>query len=184
MTYNSVIYLVDNNLFYKKKDRILNLSFKSDIVFKIEKKHFIKEYQLFLKYNKISRFVYNKTLLLIHNSTLSKHDLDYLKNLFYEIGYKEVILKSDITFLKISKKNSYLIIGQKDRFLFIDNYNQKKQIVFDKSCITINEEINIIQKRIKKHNLFIIGKVNENLLKTKNYYVIENKEKFILDNYI
>ena len=184
MIYNNVIYLIDNSIFYQKKDQILKLPFKDDIIYKISKNEFIKSYQNFLKQNKINRFLYNKTLLIIHDSTLSKHDLEYLKNLFYEIGYKEIFLRSDISNIKIDKNNSYLIIGKKDRLIFIDNYNQKKQIIFDKSCISFNEELSLIEKKVKNKNLIIIGKINEELLKIKNYYIIENKEKYFLEKFL
>ena len=181
MTYNNVRYIIDNSLFFKNKDLILELSFNDDIVYKTNKNEFIKKYLAFLKKNKINRFFYNKSLLVINDSSLSKHDLNYLKNLFYEIGYKYIFLKSDKSFLKIDKKNSYLIIGKNDKLFFVDNFNHKKQINFDKSCISFPEELYLIQKKIKNTSLIIIGNINENILKFNNYYIIENKEKFFLD---
>ena len=182
MIYNSSIYLSDNILFYKKNDQIINLSFECDIVYGLNRNIFIKKYQQFLKNNKISLFVYNKNLLIIYDSTLSKHDLNYVKKLFYEIGYKNILTKSDISYLLLNKKNSYLIIGKKDKFIYIDNYNEKKQIIFNKNAITFSEELYIIKKRIKQSNLIIIGLINENYINSCNYYIIEKKANYFLAN--
>lgn len=180
MNYNNTIYLVDNIIYFKNQNSILEFNFPKDIVYELNKEMFIKKYLSYLKTYHLSRILFYQKITIIYDSKLSRNDLNYLKSLFYQIGYHKVILKSDLSYLKISKKTLYLLIGKDYKIIYRDSYNQIKHITINKDTIPFKDINNMIQKRIKK-DLFIIGQYDNKIL-YDNYYLIEDKPQFFLKN--
>ncbi len=180
MNFNNVIYLIDNKIYYKNNNNIIEFCFKKDIIYELKKEQFINNYLSFLRKNKLKTIIFYQTITIIYDSILSKHDCNYLKNIFYEIGYRKVFLKKDISFINASKENAYLITGKQYKLIYRDNYNQKKEFILNKEILSIKELTIIIKNRVK-NNLIIIGNYDSELL-IDNYYIIDHKSIFFLEN--
>ena len=176
-----IIYLKSNYLYYKNSDNLLKLTFNDDIIYIVDKNIFIKEYVNFLKKHKISTFFINKDITIIYDSLLSKHDINYLSSIFYEIGYRTVILKSDVFLLNITKKDAYYLPGYKSKLLLRDKYNKIETIVFYNNVLTNNEINSIIKNKVKNKELLVIGNCSEEIFKNTNYYLSDNEPTFFIN---
>jgi len=160
MNYNSYIYFENNtvNIFYKEKIWSLELkeSIKNSYIFLEDK--FIYEFIKFIKKN-LYYFFYNKSVAIIYKEIYSSKDLEYIKKIFYVIGYKCVDLINIKNFIKLTKKEAYLV---ENILYFVDKHNYKRKLVFDNSLL--DEEIIILLK---------------NRLKNKLLYVISNSQNYV-----
>ena len=173
MNYNKLIIkdnqvLFENNTLYLS-NKILN----KGIILNISS--FIKEYYAFFKRNKASTFFWNKKVDIIYDSNISVNDIEKIKYVFKDIGYKNVNLKSDITCLNIDKKSIYLLSNKEIKVVYRNKYNYVCVVLLNTSVFTKNEIIEFIKRISFKKNKYIIGKLPFNIFDDyENYYIIRS----------
>ena len=111
MNYNNFIIIYDNTLYFKSKDKYFEIKYKKTTLDKgiiLDEDDFIKKYYKKLKQYKVSSFFFNKKLLVIYDSLISKNDFNKLKYVFSNINYRIISFKNDISLIKLNKKDNYL----------------------------------------------------------------------------
>ena len=172
-----------NNQIYLYQNYIVGNDFKINFSKSIldksiikNKEKFLKIYVSYLKKHNICKIFFYKCIDIILDDTLSINDKLLIKNVFEELYYRVNII-NDTAYIKLTKKDSYLINGNKLKLYYIDKNNIKKKVVFDN--LTKSEILNIIQNRIN-NNIYLIN--CDYNIKGKNYYVLPEKDKFFLKN--
>ena len=183
MNYNNLVIFKNDSIIWKNSDKELLISFHKNVYSEgiiINEDLFIKKYLKSLKQAKISTFFFNKSVIVIYDSNISINDVLIIKNTFINLNYKKVILKSDLSFIKINRKDNYLLVDDKYKLYYLDKYNNKKVLTLSKKLS--NNELNIIiSNRSFNKNLFIIGKIDKSFLHNNiNYYLYESVLQFFL----
>ena len=179
MNYKNIIHISDNLLIFKDNIYIFNKIIKHSYV--INNELFIKKYLKILKDDYNEKIFFNKDILIIYDNIISTNELNNIKNIFYQIGYKKVALKSDISLLNINKNDSYLIKTYLLKFIYVDNYNQKRMLLLDNTNLNNSEIIEIIRKRVKNNLLIVNYDYFNELDRLNNYYFEPYNEKFFIN---
>lgn len=187
--YNSTLYISDNYLILKIGNNYYETQVSKSIIkhgYIIHKDKFINFYKSFLKKNHLSRFLWNKKILIIYSENYSINDKLVLKNIFYELGYQKVDTINEISTININKNDCYLIGSYEPKLYYLNDYNEKYSLSLG-SFLSDKEKASLIKNRCHNKNLFII-KENSNLIKfieslNLNYYYFEGKEPIFLKKF-
>lgn len=182
-TYNNYVYLSLNKLVFINDNSSYELKLKSSIYSDgliINKDSFINEYLKFLKEKKISRFFWNKNVLIIYTKDYSYHDKKVTKYIFEDIGYKQVVLMPEINLFSLSKKDVYIV---NNKLYYIDDYNKKESIKLDFQLFTEKEIELLLKKRCHNKNVLMINQNKKiefiiDKLKMKYFYTTLMQELF------
>lgn len=184
MKLNNIIYLFDNEIIeYNNKDYFKHVFseniLKNGII--LNKSKFINEYKDFLKKNKLNTFI-KRPKIIIYNSFISINDLNMIKETFNDLVINVKKYIKDVSLINFSKNDSYLIGNKILKLLYVTPFNTKKILSFNIEDYNIKEIKFIIKSKVK-NNLILISN-NENLCEKfsdiKNFYVINNLEKYLI----
>ena len=177
MTCNSYLFINDSFIdlyengshYYLECDKILN----NGIIINYEL--FKTFYLKFIKSTNLSKNIWKKNLLVIHNSLYRKIEKENLLCLFKEINYRHVFLQNEETLIKRSQKESTLTGERKLRLYYIDKFNQKRLLILDKKELSLSEIRKLILSRSKNKIIYLIGDHLENVMNSSlDYYVYHN----------
>ena len=90
MKSNNIIYFYENNVIVRFNDNIYYLKLNENILNNgiiLNKDKFIKEYNEFIKENKLKKIINNKMVVIIQNN-ISINDIKMLSIVFEELGIK------------------------------------------------------------------------------------------------
>lgn len=187
-----ILYFSNNELFLldKKKNNVVSdffLSVKNDEI--IDEKEFIKEFNNFLKKNKILISLFGDNITIITNYEYTNFYKNNLKNIFSEY-FKSINFINIIEILNISSKTAYLNITTN----YLDYYYYKGEkrhlriplTIFNNNITKIyNHFINTI---FRPKKIYIFGnnseipKINDKLSKEQAILVmfIENYSEYVV----
>lgn len=188
--YNNYLYISKNNLVLKDNEKYYETKLSSKIMadgIVLNKELFINHYINFLKENKLSKFLWNKKINIIHDGLYSANDKKIIKKIFSDIGYKKISVSPLDSSIKLNKKDIYLINDKLIKLYYIDKYNIKRKLYIDTYNLEDDEIKLIIKNRCQNKNLIIINE-NDSILNlvdklNVNYYYFNSKECFFLKNF-
>ena len=177
--YNNVINFIDNKLITKNYTITFPKSIVKDQII-INKDKFIDYYLKYFKKNHLQKWFFLKGITIIYDNEISKNDLNVIKSAFMELNFYKIKLISDKNLLKLNKQDCFLIKNNKLKLYYIDRLNNKRTLIIDDKEYTKTEIQNIIIKRIKDKNIFLIN-YKLDMPQEIKYYIMPNKEKYFIN---
>ena len=186
----NILYLDDYiNLYNKDLNKIIVYKPYKNTLYNgriINKEKFIKIYNKMLKEYNLSNKIFGSDIKVIINKFISNEDKSILNNVLMELNYKKIKYIKELEYLKIKKKDLYIIYNYNYFYLYyLDDYGNIKSLIYNYDKIN-NKLILTIIKLLNKEDIYIYGKNYEELLNliknTKiNYYYFYDSNNLIIN---
>lgn len=188
-----LLYLTDNNIFYKKNNKIYEMNLEKGIIYNnkicnINK--FIKIFETFLNSNNLNNSLFGSNLKIITEMNYNDTDITLLKELFTKFNYKRIVIDKIVKCFKLTKDNAYLNIN--DNYIsmtYLDEFKKIENIGIETKCFrNITDLMKYIDYITLDKELYLLGSGNilesifssfENKFKKKTY-IFNNAKTYII----
>lgn len=191
-----LLYLTDNNIFYKKNNKIYEMNLEKGIIYNnkicnINK--FIKTFETFLNSNNLNNSLFGSNLKIITEMNYNDTDITLLKELFTKFNYKRIVIDKIVKCFKLTKDNAYLNIN--DNYIsmtYLDEFKKIENIGIETKCFrNITDLMKYIDYITLDKELYLLGSGNilesifssfENKFKKKTY-IFNNAKTYIISKF-
>lgn len=191
-----LLYLTDNNIFYKKNNKIYEMNLEKGIIYNnkicnINK--FIKIFETFLNSNNLNNSLFGSNLKIITEMNYNDTDITLLKELFTKFNYKRIVIDKIVKCFKLTKDNAYLNIN--DNYIsmtYLDEFKKIENIGIETKCFrNITDLMKYIDYITLDKELYLLGSGNilesifssfENKFKKKTY-IFNNAKTYIISKF-
>lgn len=118
MKYNYVLHITDDNLYLKKKDKVIKYKLAKDVIYggkvaNINK--FMKSLEKLLSENHLNNSLFGEKIKIIVASNYTPADITFLKNIMNCFNYRKISIDKELKYYKLNSTNSYVNV--------FDNYS-------------------------------------------------------------
>lgn len=188
MKYNYVLHITDDNLYLKKKDKVIKYKLAKDVIYggKIANiNKFMKSLEKLLSENHLNNSLFGEKIKIIVASNYTTADITFLKNIINCFNYRKVSIDKELKYYRLNSTNSYVNVF--DNYLnitFLDEYKKVNNIYIETKCFFNNDDlmsyINYILGEKEVHLLGSGNLINEIFSNFENKF---NKKTYIFKNF-
>ena len=188
MKYNYVLHITDDNLYLKKKDKVIKYKLAKDVIYggkvaNINK--FMKSLEKLLSENHLNNSLFGEKIKIIVASNYTPADITFLKNIINCFNYRKISIDKELKYYKLNSTNSYVNVF--DNYLnitFLDEYKKVNNIYIETKCFVNNDDLmSYLNYILDKKEIYLIGSgnlINEIFSKFENKF---NKKTYIFKNF-
>lgn len=191
-----LLYLTDNNIFYKKNNKIYETNLEKGIIYnnKISNiNKFIKIFESFMNSNNLNNSLFGSNLKIITEMNYNDTDITLLKELFLKFNYKRVVIDKIVKCFKLTKDNAYLNIN--DNYIsitYLDEFKKIENIGIETKCFRNTTDLmKYINYITLDKELYLLG--SGNIIETifssfedkfkKKTYIYNNAKTYIISKF-
>lgn len=188
MKYNYVLHITDDNLYLKKKDKVIKYKLAKDVIYggkvaNINK--FMKSLEKLLSENHLNNSLFGEKIKIIVASNYTPADITFLKNIMNCFNYRKISIDKELKYYKLNCTNSYVnVFDNYSNITFLDEYKKVNNIYIETKCFVNNDDLMYYLNYIlDKKEIYLLGSgnlINEIFSKFENKF---NKKTYIFKNY-
>lgn len=188
MKYNYVLHITDDNLYLKKKDKVIKYKLAKDVIYggkvaNINK--FMKSLEKLLSENHLNNSLFGEKIKIIVASNYTPADITFLKNIMNCFNYRKISIDKELKYYKLNSTNSYVnVFDNYSNITFLDEYKKVNNIYIETKCFVNNDDLmSYLNYILDKKEIYLIGSgnlINEIFSKFENKF---NKKTYIFKNF-
>lgn len=185
MKYNYVLHITDDNLYLKKKDKVIKYKLAKDVIYggkvaNINK--FMKSLEKLLSENHLNNSLFGEKIKIIVASNYTPADITFLKNIMNCFNYRKISIDKELKYYKLNSTNSYVnVFDNYSNITFLDEYKKVNNIYIETKCFLNNDDLmSYINYILGEKEVYLLGSgnlINEIFSNFENKF---NKKTYIL----
>ena len=187
MKYNYVLHITDDNLYLKKKDKVIKYKLAKDVIYggkvaNINK--FMKSLEKLLSENHLNNSLFGEKIKIIVASNYTLADITFLKNIIICFNYRKISIDKELKYYKLNSTNSYVnVFDNYSNITFLDEYKKVNNIYIETKCFLNNDDLmSYINYILGEKDVYLLGSgnlINEIFSNFENKF---NKKTYIFKN--
>lgn len=188
MKYNYVLHITDDNLYLKKKDKVIKYKLAKDVIYggkvaNINK--FMKSLEKLLSENHLNNSLFGEKIKIIVASNYTPADITFLKNIMNCFNYRKISIDKELKYYKLNSTNSYVnVFDNYSNITFLDEYKKVNNIYIETKCFLNNDDLmSYINYILGEKEVYLLGSgnlINEIFSNFENKF---NKKTYIFKSF-
>lgn len=165
MKYNYVLHITDDNLYLKKKDKVIKYKLAKDVIYggkvaNINK--FMKSLEKLLSENHLNNSLFGEKIKIIVASNYTPADITFFKNIMNCFNYRKISIDKELKYYKLNSTNSYVnVFDNYSNITFLDEYKKVNNIYIETKCFLNNDDLmSYINYILGEKEVYLLGSGN------------------------